>query len=508
MVGRARRGGRRAREHAGRARGLRAAQAGSADVPQHTRQGGDLMSTTMLRTIRHRIGGQETTGSSTRTAPVFNPATGEQQAEVVLADAHDVDRAVQAARAAFGTWGDVSVTRRARVMFKFRELVERHTDELTRIISSEHGKVLDDARGEVIRGMEVVEYACGLPQLVKGEYSDQVSTDIDAYSFRQPLGVCAGITPFNFPIMVPMWMHPIAIATGNTFVLKPSERDPSVSNFVAELYAEAGLPDGVFNVVHGDKEAVDALLDHPDVAAVSFVGSTPIARYVHERASRAGKRVQALGGAKNHAVVMPDADLDFAANHLTAAGYGSAGQRCMAIAVVVAVGDAADPLVERLGRKAREVKVGPGLELDGGKGFFVGPTLFDDVGTDMDIYTDEIFGPVLGVVRVGTLDEAIELINANEYANGTAIFTSSGQAARTFQRRVHVGMIGVNVPIPVPMAFYSFGGWKASLFGDTHVHGPEGIRFYTRAKVVTTRWPKDAMDPSHHQGHLHFPTAV
>jgi malonate-semialdehyde dehydrogenase (acetylating)/methylmalonate-semialdehyde dehydrogenase len=504
------------------------------------------MSTTALRSIQHRIAGQETPGASTRTAPVYDPATGEQQAEVVLADAQDVDAAVQAAKRAFATWGDVSVTRRARVMFKFRDLVERHMDELTRIISSEHGKVLDDAKGEVIRGMEVVEYACGIPQLLKGEYSEQVSTDIDALSFRQPLGVCAGITPFNFPIMVPMWMHPMAIATGNTFVLKPSERDPSVSNLVAALYAEAGLPDGVFNVVHGDKVAVDALLDHPDVAAISFVGSTPIARYVHERASQAGKRVQALGGAKNHAVVMPDADLDFAANHLTAAGYGSAGQRCMAISVVVAVGDAADPLIDRLERKAREVKVGPGRQPDAemgpvitqaarerivdyigrgehagarpvvdgreleveGDGYFVGPTLLDNVQTDMDVYKDEIFGPVLSVVRVPTLEAAIDLINSNSYANGTAIFTGSGQAARVFQRKVEVGMIGINVPIPVPMAFYSFGGWKDSLFGDHHIHGPEGIRFYTRGKAVTTRWPEEAQDPAHHGGHMHFPTAV
>jgi malonate-semialdehyde dehydrogenase (acetylating)/methylmalonate-semialdehyde dehydrogenase len=504
------------------------------------------MSTTTLKTIQHRIAGEETPGSSTRTAPVFDPATGEQQAEVVLADPGDVDRAVQAARTAFETWGDVSLTRRARVMFKFRDLVERHIDELTRIISSEHGKVLADAKGEVIRGMEVVEYACGLPQLLKGEYSDQVSTDIDAYSFRQPLGVCAGITPFNFPIMVPMWMHPMAIACGNTFVLKPSERDPSVSNLIAELYAEAGLPDGVFNVVHGDKVAVDALLDHPDVAAVSFVGSTPIAKYVYERGTQAGKRVQALGGAKNHAVVMPDADLEFTANHLTAAGYGSAGQRCMAIAVAVAVGDAAEPLIERLKQKALEVNVGPGLEKDSdmgpvitaqardrivgyidqgaeagaepvvdgrrlekdGGGYWVGPTLFDKVTTDMSIYTDEIFGPVLSVVRVDTLDDAINLINANQYANGTAIFTGSGQAARIFKRKVQVGMIGINIPIPVPMAFYSFGGWKDSLFGDHHIHGPEGIRFYTRGKAITSRWPEEAQDPAHHRGHMHFPTAV
>jgi malonate-semialdehyde dehydrogenase (acetylating) / methylmalonate-semialdehyde dehydrogenase len=504
------------------------------------------VSTTTLKTIQHRIGGHETAGASTRTAPVFDPATGEQQAQVLLAEAADVDAAVGAAHDAFRSWGDVSVTRRVRVMFAFRNLVEKHADELARLVASEHGKVVDDAKGEVIRGMEVAEYACGIPELLKGGYSDQVSTDVDSFSFRQPLGVCAGITPFNFPVMVPMWMHPMAIATGNTFVLKPSERDPSASNFIAELYAEAGLPDGVFNVVHGDKVAVDALLDHPQVAAISFVGSTPIARYIHERASAGRKRVQALGGAKNHAVVMPDADLDFTANHLTAAGFGSAGQRCMAVSVVVAVGDVADPLVERLKAKAQAITVGPGLdprsemgpvvtaqareritdyidrgvqagasavvdgrelEVDGG-GFFVGPTLFDRVGTDMDIYTDEIFGPVLGVVRVGTLDEAIDLINANSYANGTAIFTSSGQAARVFQRRVQVGMIGVNVPIPVPMAFYSFGGWKSSLFGDKHVHGPEGVAFYTRGKVVTARWPEEAQDPSHHRGHLHFPTAV
>jgi malonate-semialdehyde dehydrogenase (acetylating) / methylmalonate-semialdehyde dehydrogenase len=504
------------------------------------------MTTVQLRTIQHRIGGQETAGASTRTAPVWDPATGQQQAEVLLAERTDVDAAVQAAKTAFETWGDVSVSRRARIMFAFRELVNKHTDEITRIVASEHGKVLDDARGEVIRGMEVVEFACGVPQLLKGEFSDQVSTDIDSYSFRQPLGVCAGITPFNFPIMVPMWMHPMAIAMGNTFVLKPSERDPSVSNFVAELYHEAGLPDGVFNVVHGDKVAVDALLEHPDVAAVSFVGSTPIAKYVHETATAHGKRVQALGGAKNHAVVMPDANLDFAANHLTAAGYGSAGQRCMAIAVAVAVGDAADPLIERLTAKAREVKVGPGLDpssemgpvvtpearerivgyigkgvdagadpvVDGrelevdGDGFFVGPTLFDNVQTDMEIYTDEIFGPVLAVVRVDTLEDAIALINSNSYANGTAIFTSSGQAARIFQRQVQVGMIGINIPIPVPMAFYSFGGWKDSLFGDHHIHGPEGVRFYTRGKAITSRWPEEAQDAGHHRGHMHFPTAV
>jgi malonate-semialdehyde dehydrogenase (acetylating)/methylmalonate-semialdehyde dehydrogenase len=504
------------------------------------------VTTVELRTIQHRIAGRETPGDGDRTARVWDPATGRPQAEVVLATPADVDAAVRAAQAAFETWHDVSVVRRSRIMFAFRNLVEQHLDELARIVSSEHGKVFEDAKGEVIRGMEVAEFAAGVPQLLKGEYSDQVSTDVDLFSFRQPLGVCAGITPFNFPAMVPMWMHPIAIVAGNTFVLKPSERDPSASNLVAELYAEAGLPDGVFNVVHGDKVAVDAILDHPGIAAVSFVGSTPIARYVHERATASGKRVQALGGAKNHAVVLPDADIDFAANHLTAAGYGSAGQRCMAISVAVAVGDVADPLVGALATKAREVKVGPGLEpesemgpvvtrdaleritgyiekgvdagaelvVDGrtlsvdGDGFFVGPTLFDRVTPDMAIYTDEIFGPVLVVVRVDTFEEAVALINRGSFANGTAIFTSSGQAARRFQREVEVGMIGINVPIPVPLAFYSFGGWKDSLFGDHHIHGPEGVRFYTRGKAVTSRWPEEAKDPSHHRGHLHFPTAV
>jgi malonate-semialdehyde dehydrogenase (acetylating) / methylmalonate-semialdehyde dehydrogenase len=496
------------------------------------------MSTTALETINHCIGGQQTAGVSTRTAPVYDPATGRAQRHVLLAEPEDVDAAVQAAKAAFETWSNTAVVRRARVMFKFRELLVEHTDELARIIASEHGKTVEDAKGEITRGMEVVEFACGIAELTKGEFSEQVSTGIDLHSFRQPLGVCAGITPFNFPIMVPQWMHPIAIACGNTFVLKPSERDPSVSNRVAELYREAGLPDGVFNVVHGDKVAVDALLDHPDVAAISFVGSTPIAKYIYERATAAGKRVQALGGAKNHAIVMPDADLDFASDQLIASGYGSAGQRCMAISVAVAVGDVADDLVERLRAKALKVKVGPGLDpesemgpvvtgaarervrdyigrgegdvvVDGrevaidGDGFWVGPTLIDNVTPDMSVYTDEIFGPVLSVVRVPSLEDAIELINRNNYANGVAIFTSSGRAAREFQRGVQVGMIGVNVPIPVPLAFYSFGGWKDSLFGDHHIHGPEGVRFYTRGKVVTTRWPDQAPDPTH----LHFPTA-
>ncbi|MGI5489989.1 CoA-acylating methylmalonate-semialdehyde dehydrogenase [Microtetraspora malaysiensis] len=504
------------------------------------------MSTETVRTVQHRIGGHETAGESSRTAPVWNPATGERQANVLLAEPADIDAAVQAARAALPGWADTSVMRRSRLMFAFRNLVEKHLDDLARIVSAEHGKVLEDAKGELIRGLEVIDFACGIPHLLKGEYSDQVSTDVDLFSFRQPLGVCAGITPFNFPAMVPLWMHPIAIATGNTFVLKPSERDPSASNFIAELYAEAGLPDGVFNVVHGDKVAVDAILDHPDIAAVSFVGSTPIARYVHERATASGKRVQALGGAKNHAVVLPDADLDQAADHLTAAGYGSAGQRCMAISVAVAVGDVAEPLVKLMREKAQAIKVGPGLEagsemgpvvspealerirgyigsgidagaelvVDGreldvqGGGFFIGPTLFDHVTPEMDVYRDEIFGPVLVVVRVNSLEEAIDLINDSDWANGTAIFTAGGQAARLFQRSVQVGMIGVNVPIPVPMAFYSFGGWKQSLFGAHHIHGPEGVAFYTRAKAVTSRWPEEAKDGPHHRSHLHFPTAV
>jgi len=500
-----------------------------------------VSSAATTRRIRHRIGGEETAGKSSRTAPVYDPATGEVQAEVVLAEPADVDAAVAAARSAFEGWSEASVSRRAKVMFAFRELLNRNVEALARIVSSEHGKVLEDAKGEVLRGLEVVEFACGIPQLLKGEYSDQVSSSVDAWSFRQPLGVCAGITPFNFPAMVPMWMHPVAIACGNAFVLKPSERDPSASNLVAELYAEAGLPEGVFNVVHGDKVAVDALLDHPDVAAVSFVGSTPIAQYVHSRATEKRKRVQALGGAKNHAVVMPGADLGYAADQLAAAGFGSAGQRCMAVSVAVVAGEVADPLVEEVARRARGIKVGPGLdpasemgpvvtpqarerivdyigqgaeagarltvdgrelEIDGG-GFWVGPTLIDEVEPEMSVYRDEIFGPVLSVVRTGDLDEAIALIDRNSYANGAAIFTGSGYEARRFQREVEVGMIGINVPIPVPMAFYSFGGWKDSLFGDHHIHGPEGVRFYTRGKAITSRWPAQTSDSAS----LHFPTS-
>ncbi|MGJ9413085.1 CoA-acylating methylmalonate-semialdehyde dehydrogenase [Aeromicrobium sp. CF4.19] len=498
----------------------------------------------MSETYDHWIGGRHVAGESDRTADVYDPARGTPTRQVRLATASDVDAAVQSARTAFESWGQSSVTARSRVMFDFRQLLVEHEDELAEIISSEHGKTLDDAKGEVVRGREVVEFACGIPQLLKGEYNDQVSGSVDSYSFRQPLGVVAGITPFNFPIMVPLWMHPVAIATGNTFVLKPSERVPGASDLVARLYAEAGLPDGVFNVVHGDKVAVDAILEHPDVAAVSFVGSTPIARYVHEGASRTGKRVQALGGAKNHAVVMPDADLDFAADHIAAAGYGSAGQRCMAVSAVVAVGPAADTLVDKIRERTHDVKVGVGTDPDAGmgpvvtqasrdrivdyigqgeaagakvvvdgrdlvvegheEGFFVGPTLIDHVTTDMSVYTDEIFGPVLAVLRVETLEQAIELVNANPYGNGTAVFTSTGEVARTFQRDVQVGMIGINVPVPVPMAFHSFGGWKDSLFGDHHMHGPEGVRFYTQAKVVTSRWPHVSEESL---AALHFPTA-
>ncbi len=498
-----------------------------------------------MRTIEHWINGKTTPGSSSRTGPVWNPATGEQQAEVLLGSRSDVDDAVAAAAAAFPGWSQSSLSKRTKVLFSFRELVNKRIDELAAVVSDEHGKVLSDARGEVQRGLEVVEFACGIPTLLKGEYSDQVSTGVDVFSFREPLGVVAGITPFNFPIMVPMWMHPIAIACGNTFVLKPSERDPSVSQLVAEMWAEAGLPDGVFNVLHGDKEAVDAILDHPGIAAVSFVGSTPIARYIHQRGSANGKRVQALGGAKNHAIVLPDADLGFASDHLVASAFGSAGERCMAISATVAVGSAGDALVDAVSGKARSVRVGPGREAgsemgpvvtaaardrivgligsgeqQGGKlavdgrgvvvpghenGFFVGPTVIDEVRTDMDVYREEIFGPVLSVLRAGTVDDAIRIVNANPYGNGTAIFTSSGEAARTFQRGVSVGMIGINVPIPVPMAYYSFGGWKDSLFGDKHVHGPEGVSFYTRAKVITSRWPH----VEHASGaSYHFPTAT
>jgi malonate-semialdehyde dehydrogenase (acetylating)/methylmalonate-semialdehyde dehydrogenase len=498
---------------------------------------------TEVNHITHWVGGKPTAGLSSRTAPVFNPATGAVSGQVVLAEPADVEAAVAAAAEAFADWSQRSLSARTKVLFRFRELLVAEADRVAAVITDEHGKIFSDSRGEVQRGLEVVEFACGVPQLIKGEFSDQISTGVDAFSFREPLGVVAGITPFNFPAMVPLWMHPIAIATGNTFILKPSERDPSASLILAELWQRAGLPDGVFNVVQGDKTAVDALLDHPAVAAISFVGSTPIARYIHERASQQGKRVQALGGAKNHAIVLPDADLEQAASHLVAAAYGSAGERCMAISVAVAVGDVAEPLVAALESKARQVRVGPGrdpeaemgpvvtgvardriagyigtAEADGARlvvdgrdlvvaghesGFFLGPTLIDDVPVTADVYKEELFGPVLVVVRVATLEEGIAVINANPYGNGTAIFTESGDAARRFQRGVHVGMIGVNVPIPTPMAYYSFGGWKDSLFGDHHIHGAEGIRFYTRAKAITQRWHGSAR----HDASYSFPTA-
>jgi malonate-semialdehyde dehydrogenase (acetylating)/methylmalonate-semialdehyde dehydrogenase len=472
-----------------------------------------------------------------RAGDVFNPATGEVAKKVGYADAKTVDAAVKAAAAAFPGWRDTPPLRRARVMQKFLALMQASQKEIAQLITEEHGKTLPDAMGSVQRGIEVVEFACGIPQLLKGEYSENVGTGVDTHSLRQPVGVCAGITPFNFPAMVPLWMFPMAIACGNTFVLKPSERVPSASIRMAELFREAGLPDGVFNVVHGDKEAVDAILAHPGIAAVSFVGSTPIARHIYETCARTGKRVQALGGAKNHAVVLPDADLEFAAEALIGAAYGSAGERCMAISAVVAVGAAGDPLVRLLEKKAKAIKIGPGtadgmdmgplvtaqhrdkvasyieqgvkegakLVLDGRAqalpkdGFFLGTTLFDHVKPEMKIYQDEIFGPVLVVLRRNSLDEAIALVNANPYANGTAIFTESGGAARRFENEIQVGMVGVNVPIPVPVAFYSFGGWKNSLFGDLHVHGVEGVKFYTRTKVITRRWPhQDTPAPGFH----------
>ena len=482
----------------------------------------------VIRT-RHFIAGAIVDGHAARHAPVFNPATGEVASTVCLADAQDVDDAVRAADAAFPAWAAEPPLKRARVMFRFKQLIERDMDILARAIVHEHGKVFDDAKGEVVRGLEVVEYACGIPELLKGEYTEQIARGIDAWTMRQPLGVCVGITPFNFPAMVPMWMFPMAIACGNTFVLKPSERDPGTALLLAGLLKEAGLPDGVFNVVQGDKLAVDALLDHPKVRAVSFVGSTPIAEYIHSRAAANGKRVQALGGAKNHMIVMPDADLDKTVDALMGAGYGSAGERCMAISVAVAVGDdTADALVAKLAPKVRALRIGNGMDqgmdmgpvitgvhrdriegyigqgvaegatlvvdgrghrVDGHEGgFFVGGTLFDHVSSSMSIYRDEIFGPVLCIVRAADFASALTLIDAHEYGNGTAIFTRDGHVAREFAHRVQVGMIGINVPIPVPMAFHSFGGWKKSLMGDHHAHGPEGVRFYTRQKAITQRW--------------------
>ena len=493
----------------------------------------------------HWIGGKPWSGQAARRGDIYNPATGKVSGTVDFADQAVVDAAVAAASAALPGWRETSLVKRAGVMFAFRELVRAHSAELAARITAEHGKVASDAAGEVARGLEVVDFACGIPHLLKGGFSENVSSGVDAYSIRQPVGVVAGITPFNFPAMVPMWMFPIALACGNTFILKPSEKDPSASLLLAELLAEAGLPDGAFNVVHGGKEAVDGLLHHPDVRAVSFVGSTPIARYVYENGTASGKRVQALGGAKNHMVVLPDADLDLAADAAVSAGFGSAGERCMAISVVVAVEPVADELIAKITERVARLRVGPGddeasemgplvtrehrdkvasyldtgvaegavLAIDGrthpvggqgaetGDGFWLGPSLLDQVTAEMGCYRDEIFGPVLSVVRASSYAGALEVVNGSPYGNGTAIFTNDGGAARRFTHEVEVGMVGVNVPIPVPMAFYSFGGWKSSLFGDTHVHGTEGVHFYTRGKAVTSRW----LDPSHGGVNLGFP---
>jgi malonate-semialdehyde dehydrogenase (acetylating)/methylmalonate-semialdehyde dehydrogenase len=494
----------------------------------------------MATTLHHWRNGAPFEGTSGNFSDVTDPATGEVSAQLALASPEDVDQVVAAAKAAFPGWRDTSLTKRTAVLFTFRELLNARKKELAAIITAQHGKVLSDALGEVSRGQEVVEFACGMPHLVKGAFTENASTGVDVHSVRQPLGVVAVISPFNFPAMVPMWFFPIAIAAGNTVVLKPSEKVPSASLWMAQLWKEAGLPDGVFNVLNGDKVAVDGLLTHRDVASVSFVGSTPIARYVYETGTAHGKRVQALGGAKNHMLVLPDADLDLAADQAVNAGYGSAGERCMAISAVLAVGDAGDTLVAKIKERTETLRTGDGrrgcdmgplvtavardrvsgyvdageaagaeLVVDGrkvvpdadGEGFFVGPTLFDHVTTDMSIYTDEIFGPLLSVVRVDTYEDGIKLINDNPYGNGTAIFTNDGGAARRFQNEVSVGMIGINVPVPVPMAYYSFGGWKNSLFGDAHAHGIEGVNFFTRGKVVTSRW----LDPSHGGLNLGFP---
>ncbi|MGH3459305.1 CoA-acylating methylmalonate-semialdehyde dehydrogenase [Aeromicrobium sp.] len=490
--------------------------------------------------ISHWIDGRIRPGTSGRTAPVFNPALGEVAAEVDLASTAEVDKAVLAAKQAAAEWRTSSLSRRASILFAMRQQLHERADELASVITAEHGKVHADALGEIARGLENVEFAAGVPQLLKGGFSEQAATDVDVYSIRQPLGVVAGITPFNFPAMVPLWMCANAIACGNAFILKPSEKDPSASLLLADMWQRAGLPDGVFTVLHGDREAVDALLEHPDVAAISFVGSTPVARHIYETGTARGKRVQALGGAKNHALVLPDADVDLAADAIVSAAYGSAGERCMAVSVTVAVGDVADRLVEALAIRLPKLVIGDGatagtdmgplitaehrdrvagyvdegersgarVVVDGREstlpesGFFLGATLLDHVTPDMSVYRDEIFGPVLDVVRVDTFEEGLALINNNPYANGTAIFTRDGGAARKFQFEVQVGMVGINVPIPVPVAYYSFGGWKASLFGDAHMYGPEGIAFYTKGKVVTSRWP----DPSSSEVDLGFPT--
>ena len=479
--------------------------------------------------IQHFVNGKSYKGNSNRKGKVFNPATGEQESEVILGSKEDLNNTVNIARKAFESWSLKPPLQRARVMFKFKELIERNSEEIAKLIVSEHGKVYEDAKGSLTRGLEVVEFACGIPQMLKGEFTENVGSDVDSWSIRQPLGVCAGITPFNFPAMVPMWMFPMAIACGNSFILKPSEKDPSCSFKLAELLSEAGLPDGVLNVVNGDKEVVDAILENKDIQAVSFVGSTPIAKYIYENAARNEKRVQALGGAKNHCVVMPDCDLDQAVNGLMGAAYGSAGERCMAQSVAVAVGDIGDRLVDKLSKKVEVLKVGPGMDknsemgplitkehlqkvrgyvdigvkegaklvVDGRNlklqgyenGFFIGGCLFDNVKKDMRIYKEEIFGPVLSVVRAKDFEEASKLVNDHEYGNGVSIFTRDGDAARTFSSKIKVGMVGINIPIPVPMAFHSFGGWKRSLFGDQHMHGAEGVRFYTKLKTITSRWP-------------------
>jgi malonate-semialdehyde dehydrogenase (acetylating)/methylmalonate-semialdehyde dehydrogenase len=497
------------------------------------------MSSGMTTRISHWIDGSLTPGTSGKLGPVYNPATGEQTGEVELASVAEVDTAVAKATAAAAEWRHSSLSKRSAVLFAFRELLHATTDELAQIVTAEHGKVVSDAIGEISRGLENVEYATGVPNLLKGGFSEQVSTGVDVYSIRQPLGVVAGVTPFNFPVMVPLWMCANAIATGNAFVLKPSEKDPSASLFLAQLWKDAGLPDGVFTVVQGDKVAVDTLLTHPDVAAVSFVGSTPIAKYIYETGTAHGKRVQALGGAKNHMVVLPDADVDMAADAAVSAAYGAAGERCMAISVAVAVGGIGDALVDAIAARLPKLTIGNGADPDTDMGplitaehrdkvagyigagqqsvatvvvdgrtadlpetgFFLGTTLLDHVRTDMSVYTDEIFGPVLAVVRADTYGDALEIINSNQFANGTAIFTRDGGAARQFQFDFEVGMVGINVPIPVPVAYYSFGGWKSSLFGDTHMYGPEGINFYTRGKVVTSRWP----DPASSEVDLGFP---
>jgi len=482
-----------------------------------------------MNLIEHFINGKLTKGSSKKKSKVYNPATGEQTSEVNLASKTDVDLAVEKAKYAFDEWSKKPALQRARVIFKFKELIEKNSDELIKLIVSEHGKVYEDAKGSLTRGLEVVEFACGIPHLIKGEFSENVGTDVDSWSIRQPLGVCAGITPFNFPAMVPMWMFPIAIACGNTFVLKPSEKDPSCSIKLAQLFKEAGLPNGVFNVVNGNKEAVDALLINKDVSAISFVGSTPIAKYIYENAAKNEKRVQALGGAKNHCVVMPDCDLDQAVNGLMGAAYGSAGERCMAQSVAVAVGKIGNQLVNKLAKKVESLKVGPGLDknsdmgplvtkqhlekvrgyvdlgikegaklvVDGRniklqgyeKGFYIGGCLFDNVDKKMRIYKEEIFGPVLSVVRVKDFESAVNLINDHELGNGTSIYTRDGDVGRTFASKIKIGMVGINIPIPVPVAYHSFGGWKKSLFGDQHMHGPEGVRFYTKLKTITSKWP-------------------